>query len=68
VQWIHILYQQDHSEKVKFYQWFLQQCANNPSSTPVLTTVTGEAWFIRYGIMNVHSQHKWEDVDTNNNF
>jgi hypothetical protein len=68
VQWIHVLYQQDHSEKVEFCQWFLQQCAGRPSSPHVFTTVTGEAWFIRYSIMNARSQHNWQDIDTNNDF
>ncbi|KAJ4433473.1 hypothetical protein ANN_15776 [Periplaneta americana] len=45
-------------ERVRFCQWFLQQCGVNPSF-PALVLFTGEAQFTRDGITNFHNQHVW---------
>ncbi|KAJ4428570.1 hypothetical protein ANN_24614 [Periplaneta americana] len=41
--------------RVRFCQWFLQQCGVNPA----LVLFTDEAQFTRDGITNFHNQHVW---------
>ncbi|KAJ4426788.1 hypothetical protein ANN_26587 [Periplaneta americana] len=45
----------DYSARVRFCQWFLQQCGVNPN----LVLFTDEAQFTRDGITNFHNQHVW---------
>ncbi|KAJ4442849.1 hypothetical protein ANN_04442 [Periplaneta americana] len=44
--------------RVRFCQWFLQQCGVNPNF-PALVLFTDEAQFTRDGIINFHNQHVW---------
>ncbi|KAJ4432635.1 hypothetical protein ANN_21258 [Periplaneta americana] len=44
--------------RVRFCQWFLQQCGVNPNF-PALILFTDEAQFTRDGITNFHNQHVW---------
>ncbi|KAJ4442110.1 hypothetical protein ANN_11976 [Periplaneta americana] len=48
----------DYSARVRFCQWFLQQCGVNPNF-PALVLFTDEAQFTRDGITNFHNQHVW---------
>ncbi|KAJ4426257.1 hypothetical protein ANN_27069 [Periplaneta americana] len=48
----------DYPARVKFCQWFLQQCDVNPNF-PALVLFTDEAQFTRDGITNFHNQHLW---------
>ncbi|KAJ4425631.1 hypothetical protein ANN_27827 [Periplaneta americana] len=48
----------DYPVRVRFCQWFLQQCGVNPYF-PALVLFTDEAQFTRDGITNFHSQHVW---------
>ncbi|KAJ4452300.1 hypothetical protein ANN_03820 [Periplaneta americana] len=48
----------DYPARVRFCQWFLQQCGVNPNF-PALVLFTDEAQFIRDGITNFHNQHVW---------
>ncbi|KAJ4426512.1 hypothetical protein ANN_27326 [Periplaneta americana] len=48
----------DYPARVRFCQWFLQQCGVNPKF-PALVLFTDEAQFTRDGITNFHSQHVW---------
>ncbi|KAJ4449984.1 hypothetical protein ANN_01391 [Periplaneta americana] len=45
-------------ERVRFCQWFLQQCGVNPNF-PALVLFTYDAQFTRDGITNFHNQHVW---------
>ncbi|KAJ4430198.1 hypothetical protein ANN_22408 [Periplaneta americana] len=45
----------DYPARVRFCQWFLQQCGVNPN----LVLFTDEAQFTRDGITNFHNQHVW---------
>ncbi|KAJ4437962.1 hypothetical protein ANN_13901 [Periplaneta americana] len=44
--------------RVRFCQWFLQQCGVNPNF-PALVLFTDEAQFTRDGITYFHNQHVW---------
>ncbi|KAJ4427551.1 hypothetical protein ANN_25199 [Periplaneta americana] len=46
----------DYPARVRFCQWFLQQCGVNPNF-PALVLFTDEAQFTRDGITNFHNQH-----------
>ncbi|KAJ4436028.1 hypothetical protein ANN_18654 [Periplaneta americana] len=48
----------DYPARVRFCQWFLQQCGVNPNF-PALVLFTDEAQFTRDGITNFHNQHVW---------
>ncbi|KAJ4426740.1 hypothetical protein ANN_26539 [Periplaneta americana] len=48
----------DYPARVRFCQWFLQQCGVNPNF-PALLLFTDEAQFTRDGIRNFHNQHVW---------
>ncbi|KAJ4426443.1 hypothetical protein ANN_27257 [Periplaneta americana] len=48
----------DYPARVRFCQWFLQQCGVNPNF-PALVLLTDEAQFTRDGITNFHNQHVW---------
>ncbi|KAJ4437983.1 hypothetical protein ANN_13922 [Periplaneta americana] len=48
----------DYPARVRFCQWFLQQCGVNPNF-PALVLFTDEAQFTRDGITNFHTQHVW---------
>ncbi|KAJ4425767.1 hypothetical protein ANN_27390, partial [Periplaneta americana] len=48
----------DYPARVRFSQWFLQQCGVNPNF-PALVLFTDEAQFTRDGITNFHNQHVW---------
>ncbi|KAJ4432524.1 hypothetical protein ANN_21146 [Periplaneta americana] len=48
----------DYPARVRFCQWFLQQCGVNPNF-PALVLFTDEAQFTRDGIANFHNQHVW---------
>ncbi|KAJ4437091.1 hypothetical protein ANN_17226, partial [Periplaneta americana] len=48
----------DYPARVRFCQWFLQQCGVNPNF-PALVLFTDEAQFTRDGITNFHNQHLW---------
>ncbi|KAJ4426611.1 hypothetical protein ANN_26409 [Periplaneta americana] len=48
----------DYPTRVRFCQWFLQQCGVNPNF-PALVLFTDEAQFTRDGITNFHNQHVW---------
>ncbi|KAJ4446527.1 hypothetical protein ANN_13223 [Periplaneta americana] len=48
----------DYPARVRFCQWFLQQCGVNPNF-PALVLFTDEAQFARDGITNFHNQHVW---------
>ncbi|KAJ4435913.1 hypothetical protein ANN_18533 [Periplaneta americana] len=48
----------DYPARVRFCQWFLQQCDVNPNF-PALVLFTDEAQFTRDGITNFHNQHVW---------
>ncbi|KAJ4433589.1 hypothetical protein ANN_15899 [Periplaneta americana] len=48
----------DYPARVRFCQWFLQQCGVNPNF-PALVLFTYEVQFTRDGITNFHSQHVW---------
>ncbi|KAJ4447862.1 hypothetical protein ANN_09871 [Periplaneta americana] len=48
----------DYPARVRFCQWFLQQCGVNPN-IPALVLFTDEAQFTRDGITNFHNQHVW---------
>ncbi|KAJ4446486.1 hypothetical protein ANN_13182 [Periplaneta americana] len=48
----------DYPARVRFCQWFLQQCGVNPNF-PALILFTDEAQFTRNGITNFHNQHVW---------
>ncbi|KAJ4433566.1 hypothetical protein ANN_15875 [Periplaneta americana] len=48
----------DYPARVRFCQWFLQQCGVN-SNFPALVLFTDEAQFTRDGITNFHNQHVW---------
>ncbi|KAJ4446068.1 hypothetical protein ANN_12759 [Periplaneta americana] len=48
----------DYPARVRFCQWFLQQCGGNPNF-PALVLFTDEAQFTRDGITNFHNQHVW---------
>ncbi|KAJ4429896.1 hypothetical protein ANN_22100 [Periplaneta americana] len=48
----------DYPARVRFCQWFLQQCGANPNF-PALVLFTDEAQFTRDGITNFHNQHVW---------
>ncbi|KAJ4451131.1 hypothetical protein ANN_02571 [Periplaneta americana] len=48
----------DYSARVRFCQWFLQQCCVNPNF-PALVLFTDEAQFTRDDITNFHNQHVW---------
>ncbi|KAJ4442666.1 hypothetical protein ANN_04255 [Periplaneta americana] len=48
----------DYPARVRFCQWFLQQCGVNPNF-PALVLFTHEAQFTRDGITNFHNQHVW---------
>ncbi|KAJ4436202.1 hypothetical protein ANN_18832 [Periplaneta americana] len=47
----------DYPARVRFCQWFLQQCGVNPNF-PALVLFTDEAQFTRDGITNFHNQHE----------
>ncbi|KAJ4435025.1 hypothetical protein ANN_23598 [Periplaneta americana] len=48
----------DYPARVRFCQWFLQQCSVNPN-IPALVLFTDEAQFTRDSITNFHNQHVW---------
>ncbi|KAJ4439683.1 hypothetical protein ANN_07811 [Periplaneta americana] len=48
----------DYPARVRFCQWFLEQCGVNPNF-PALVLFTDEAQFTRDGITNFHNQHVW---------
>ncbi|KAJ4440099.1 hypothetical protein ANN_08232 [Periplaneta americana] len=48
----------DYPARVRFCQWFLQQCGVN-LNFPALVLFTDEAQFTRDGITNFHNQHVW---------
>ncbi|KAJ4436248.1 hypothetical protein ANN_18879 [Periplaneta americana] len=48
----------DYPARVRFCQWFLQQCGVNPNF-PALVLFTDEAQFTRDGVTNFHYQHVW---------
>ncbi|KAJ4437518.1 hypothetical protein ANN_17663 [Periplaneta americana] len=48
----------DYPARVRFCQWFLQQCGVNPNF-PALVLFTDEAQFTRDGKTNFHNQHVW---------
>lgn len=48
----------DYPARVRFCQWFLQQCGVNPNFSAVVL-FTDEAQFTRDGITNFHNQHVW---------
>ncbi|KAJ4433205.1 hypothetical protein ANN_15462 [Periplaneta americana] len=48
----------DYPARVRFCQWFLQQCGVNPNF-PTLVLFTDEAQYTRDGITNFHNQHVW---------
>ncbi|KAJ4435156.1 hypothetical protein ANN_23732 [Periplaneta americana] len=48
----------DYPARVRFCQWFLQQCGVNPNF-PALVLFTDEAQCTRDGITNFHNQHVW---------
>ncbi|KAJ4440315.1 hypothetical protein ANN_08454 [Periplaneta americana] len=48
----------DYPARVRFCQWFLQQCGVNPNF-PALVLFTDEVQFTRDGITNFHNQHIW---------
>ncbi|KAJ4445414.1 hypothetical protein ANN_07219 [Periplaneta americana] len=48
----------DYPARVRFCQWFLQQCGVNPNF-PALVLFADEAQFTRDGITNFHNQHVW---------
>ncbi|KAJ4436003.1 hypothetical protein ANN_18627 [Periplaneta americana] len=48
----------DYPARVRFCQWFLQQCGINPNF-PALVLFTDEAQFTRDGRTNFHNQHVW---------
>ncbi|KAJ4428626.1 hypothetical protein ANN_24671 [Periplaneta americana] len=48
----------DYPARVRFCQWFLQQCGVNPNF-PALVLFTDEAQFTRDGITYFHNQHVW---------
>ncbi|KAJ4448333.1 hypothetical protein ANN_10348 [Periplaneta americana] len=48
----------DYPARVRFCQWFLQQCGVNPNF-PALVLFTDLAQFTRDGITNFHNQHVW---------
>ncbi|KAJ4438232.1 hypothetical protein ANN_14171 [Periplaneta americana] len=48
----------DYPARVRFCQWFLQQCGVN-QNFPALVLFTDEAKFTRDGITNFHNQHVW---------
>ncbi|KAJ4426764.1 hypothetical protein ANN_26563 [Periplaneta americana] len=48
----------DYPARVRFCQWFLQQCGVNPNF-PALVLFTDEAQFTRDGITNFQNQHVW---------
>ncbi|KAJ4447098.1 hypothetical protein ANN_09098 [Periplaneta americana] len=48
----------DYPARVRFCQWFLQQCGVNPNFA-ALVLFTDEAQFTRDGITNFHNQHVW---------
>ncbi|KAJ4448402.1 hypothetical protein ANN_10418 [Periplaneta americana] len=48
----------DYPARVRFCQWFLQQCGVNPNF-PALVLYKDEAQFTRDGITNFHNQHVW---------
>ncbi|KAJ4447900.1 hypothetical protein ANN_09909 [Periplaneta americana] len=50
----------DYPARVRFCQWFLQQCGVNPNF-PALVLFTDEAQFTRDGITNFHNQHVFEN-------
>ncbi|KAJ4426971.1 hypothetical protein ANN_26770 [Periplaneta americana] len=48
----------DYPARVRFCQWFLQQCGVNPNF-PALVLFTDKAQFTLDGITNFHNQHVW---------
>ncbi|KAJ4441540.1 hypothetical protein ANN_11396 [Periplaneta americana] len=48
----------DYPARVRFCQWFLQQCGVNPNF-PASVLFTDEAQFTRDGITNFYNQHVW---------
>ncbi|KAJ4427702.1 hypothetical protein ANN_25354 [Periplaneta americana] len=48
----------DYPARVRFCQWFLQQCGVNPNF-PALVLFKDEAQFTPDGITNFHNQHVW---------
>ncbi|KAJ4433027.1 hypothetical protein ANN_15284 [Periplaneta americana] len=48
----------DYPARVRFCQWFLQQCGVNPNF-PALVLFTDEAQFTRDGVTHFHNQHVW---------
>ncbi|KAJ4442036.1 hypothetical protein ANN_11900 [Periplaneta americana] len=48
----------DYPARVRFCQWFLQQCGVNPNFR-ALVLFTDEAQFTRDGITNFHNHHVW---------
>ncbi|KAJ4432828.1 hypothetical protein ANN_21467 [Periplaneta americana] len=48
----------DYPARVRFCQWFLQQCGVNPNFS-ALVLFTDEAQFTQDGITNFHNQHVW---------
>ncbi|KAJ4441123.1 hypothetical protein ANN_10973 [Periplaneta americana] len=48
----------DYPARVRFCQWFLQQCGVNPNF-PALVLFTDKAQLTRDGITNFHNQHVW---------
>jgi hypothetical protein len=60
LQCVEVLSEQDYPARVKFCQWFLQQCDTNPNF-PAFVIFTEEAQFTGDGIKNFHNQHLWAD-------
>ncbi|KAJ4439355.1 hypothetical protein ANN_07477 [Periplaneta americana] len=58
LQRVQVLSPADYPARVRFCQWFLQQCGVNPNF-PALVLFTDEAQFTRDGIINFHYQHVW---------